>query len=337
MTAPGPLVEVVVFAYNHGPFIERALQSVLAQRTTFPIALRIHDDVSTDDTAKVIERTLRESTVPWTVTRPEENQFSQGLGFYHRFVAGSTAPFVAILDGDDFWLDEEKLQRQCEALQGSPSAALCHHPVLEFIDDALQPTDWPPTPFRTEVLPGSELSALNPIATTSVMLRRSCFPDSMPPGFERLEIADYPLWAFTTAGHDILYLDRPMSAYRMHHSSVYAALPQRKRALREFAARLYITENIGAPWRPAWREGLLAAIDYCLGETARQADLAAALRADRDRLIDELAAETAHAEQVDDERAEAVAERDRLRDSTSWRITAPLRAVGRFRGGPRGD
>ncbi len=303
-----PKLEVVVFTYNHEAFIENTLNSVLAQRTDFDISIRIHDDRSTDRTVDVVLATLAHSDIPWQLVEAPTNRYAGGTSFYHEFIAESVAEYAAILDGDDHWVDDSKLQRQVDLLDRHPRAALSHHPVLELVDGELKPVDWPPPYARVEVMPGSQLSVQNVISSSSVVVRTSMFPKTMPGGYNELGVGDYPMWALASAGNDIAFIDRVMSAYRVHQSNIFASLDWDQRFDRELEARIYISNHVPEEFRAAWRQGIVSALQYRFSVTE-----SVPLQA-------QLAARTAELEGA---RQETRA----LLNSTSWRITAPLRAV----------
>lgn len=255
-------VDVIVFTYNHAPFIADALRSILAQRTAFDVAIRIHDDASTDDTVAVIEAELKDAGIAWSVERAPVNRYSQGFGFVHEFMAASDAEYLAMLDGDDFWIDDGKLQAQVELMDAAPGVALVHHPVMESADGVQTLIEWPPAPYREPLIDGDRLAAMNIISTSSVLLRRTAFPARLPEGLDRLSMADYPLWALTTAGHQIAFIDRPMSAYRVHGTNLWANLSLEERQDRELDAKIYIANALPEPHRGAWRQGIRDSARY---------------------------------------------------------------------------
>lgn len=267
-------LDVVVFTHNHAPFVEQTLASILSQKTEFEFGIRIHDDASTDDTIAVVRSALAGTDIPYEVTQATTNRFAEGTSFYHEFIAASKAEYVAILDGDDYWIDEDKLQSQVDLLDREPTAALAHHPVLELVGEDLTPTDWPPADVRVDLMPGSRLSAQNVISSSSVVIRRSMFPTTMPVGYNELGVGDYPMWALASAGHDIAFIDRPMTAYRVHHNNLYASLDRDRRMDRELEARIYISNHVPEEFRADWRAGIVFALTYLLrGELAAKSTL----------------------------------------------------------------
>jgi hypothetical protein len=137
------------------------------------------------------------------------------------------------------------------------------------------------------------------------------FPQEMSSAYNGLRIGDYPMWALTTVGHDIAFLDRLMSAYRVHDSNIWASLAPEERFDRELEARIFICNNIAEDARPQWRSGIVSAVTNHLGigPTLAQAQL---------NLVDR-----------DLELSAARQETQQILASASWRLTKPLRAAMR--------
>ena len=124
-----PLVSVAMITYNHERFITKAIESVLAQRTSFPIELVIGDDASSDDTCQQIE--VLKAQAP-EVVRLLSRPTNIGM---HRNIEGvleeCRGEFVAFLEGDDYWICEEKLQMQVDLLRARDDAVGVFHPAWE--------------------------------------------------------------------------------------------------------------------------------------------------------------------------------------------------------------
>lgn len=111
-------VSVILLAYNQEPYIEKAIDSILAQKTDFPFELLIHDDCSTDGTSQIIARKHAENPSVIKVIYQMENQYPRvGLTIItdHLFplVRGQ---YIAICEGDDSWPNPNKLQMQADFL-----------------------------------------------------------------------------------------------------------------------------------------------------------------------------------------------------------------------------
>ena len=131
-----PMVTIRCTAYNHEKYIERALDSFLEQDTTFPFEILVHDDASTDCTAEIIRR--YEELYP-NIVKPiyeKENQYSKKDGSLRRIMDRATyGKYVALCEGDDYWCDPKKLQRQWEFMEQHPDCSMCvHNSYFRYLD-----------------------------------------------------------------------------------------------------------------------------------------------------------------------------------------------------------
>ena len=132
-------LSVIMATYNHEKYIEQAIRSVIAQQTNFPFELLIGEDCSTDRTRDVIDRLAREFP---DRLKPEFNSPNLGLfANYRRLFARATGEYMAFLEGDDYWIGTEKLQRQVDFLDGHPECVGCFHDTRVFQDDGSGPEE----------------------------------------------------------------------------------------------------------------------------------------------------------------------------------------------------
>lgn len=132
MTAP-PRVTVWMPTFNHADYIERAVRSVFAQRTAFPVELVVHDDASVDGTAERVEALAAAAPLPVRLVRQRQNQYSLGKRPIDFFDGERSAEFVALLEADDQWTDPHKLQRQVQALDAQPGMDICFHQARSVV------------------------------------------------------------------------------------------------------------------------------------------------------------------------------------------------------------
>ena len=121
-------VSVVCNAYNQETYIRDALEGFVMQKTNFKFEVLVHDDASTDKTADIIRE--YEAKYP-DLIKPiyqTENQYSKGTGevtkLQYERIKGK---YIAICEGDDYWTDPMKLQKQYDALEAHPEVDICTH------------------------------------------------------------------------------------------------------------------------------------------------------------------------------------------------------------------
>ena len=122
-----PLVSVRCLTYNHEPYIAQALDGFLMQVTDFPFEVIVHDDASTDKTAEIIKE--YEAKYPKIIKAiyETENQYSKHDGSLRRIMdAACKGKYIAMCEGDDYWIDPLKLQKQVDFLDNNPEYSMCY-------------------------------------------------------------------------------------------------------------------------------------------------------------------------------------------------------------------
>lgn len=123
-----PLVSVCCTAYNHERFIRQCLDGFVTQKTSFSFEVIVHDDASTDGTQDII----REFAARYPdIIKPiyqTENQYSKGVRINLTYIFPRIkGKYVAICEGDDYWTDPYKLQKQVDFLESHPGCVMCSH------------------------------------------------------------------------------------------------------------------------------------------------------------------------------------------------------------------
>jgi len=122
-----PVVSICCTAYNHEKYIAQAIEGFLMQKTTFPIEIIIHDDASTDKTVEIIERYAKEDARFVTIFQTE-NKYSKGIKPWVNFVfPKAQGKYIALCEGDDYWVDPYKLQKQVDFLEQNEEYVVCSH------------------------------------------------------------------------------------------------------------------------------------------------------------------------------------------------------------------
>jgi len=210
-------VSVCMIAYNQEDFIAEAIESILMQKTAFPVEIVIGDDDSKDRTGEIC--------ASYAARFPEKIKYHRrdpNLGMMPNFIktlGECDGKYVAVCEGDDFWTDEHKLQLQVDFMEANPAAALCchNHSVLANGE----------TTHLNEDITGdvkileTEDYMLNPFFhTSSYFFRRDAQPAPYPDWYRDVLAGDNFLVLFLSMKGKIGYLNRRMSVFRNHGSSV---------------------------------------------------------------------------------------------------------------------
>ncbi|WP_267739794.1 glycosyltransferase [Myroides injenensis] len=123
-----PLVSISCITFNHGKFIRETLDGFLSQKTSFGFEILIHDDASTDDTVTIIKEYAERFP---NIIKPifqKENQYSKGVrGINRRFnFPRAQGKYIAMCEGDDYWIDEYKLQKQVDIFNKNDDISIMH-------------------------------------------------------------------------------------------------------------------------------------------------------------------------------------------------------------------
>lgn len=219
-----PKVSVLMLAYNHEPFIAQALDSALAQKTTFPVEIVVGEDHSSDRTAAIVqEYQVRFPNQVRLLDRPSN------LGMLRNCVETYQAchgQYVALLEGDDYWTDTTKLQQQVDFLDENPDYAICFHDVL-VVGQHGRDEPWRACNVFTNKESGlKDLVHGNYIPTCSAVVRNGLFQD-FPSWFTTLQLGDWSFLLLIAQHGKIRYLDRVMAHYRMGGGVWSSDLPLR--------------------------------------------------------------------------------------------------------------
>jgi glycosyltransferase involved in cell wall biosynthesis len=224
-----PAVSIVCAAFNHEAYIEDALRGFLLQRTNFPFEIVIHDDASTDNTRAIIERYTDAYPTLIKAVLQTANQYSQGKKPMPLAVGHAKGGYVALCEGDDFWLDPAKLQRQFDAMQKHPACDLSFHAtaVLRADGTLAHIADYAD---QVTVIPVDRLIAADGAfcPTVSLMLKRTLFERLPAWYYEKAPVGDYYLQIFGALSGGALYLPDVMSVYRSFTAGSWSATLYRK-------------------------------------------------------------------------------------------------------------
>lgn len=255
-----PVLSIFNWVYNHGRYLRQSIDSILQQRTNFPVEIIVHDDASTDGGAEIIRDYERRFPGLFRNVLHSVNQYSQGKCLVAPLLARPRGNFVALTHGDDYWTSPDKLQRQVDLLLAHSSACGCFHAAddVNEISDVSTPGFWCPPGRRSGYGIDDLFKVGNFTTTASVVYRVSC----LPPSFDRFHgvtHGDFLLLMHALTHGPMLYIDEVMSAYRRHpggiHTSTYGVVSALKalHALIEGAAAMNLQHHPGYLDSVRWR------------------------------------------------------------------------------------
>jgi len=209
-------VSVTVHVYNHEKFIANTLESIVSQQTTFPFEVIVGDDCSTDGSREII-RAYQEKYPE--IIKPLFHP--QNLGGYGKMNALATfevaqGEYIATVDGDDYWIDPLKLQKQIDFLDAHPDFIACfHNAIIRFDDGAFPDTNVNPIDQK-DVITVDDLVGEEEIwfiATSSLIFRHHRL-GAMPQWFYDSKSGDIPRLILLAKLGPMKYLPDVMSVYR---------------------------------------------------------------------------------------------------------------------------
>ena len=128
-----PIVSICCITYNHELYIEDALEGFLIQETDFAFEILVHDDASTDQTANIIRKYEKEYPKIIKPIYQTENQYSKDLKMNAVFnFPRAQGEYIALCEGDDFWIASNKLKIQVQTMNAYPSINLSFHPAFQI-------------------------------------------------------------------------------------------------------------------------------------------------------------------------------------------------------------
>lgn len=185
------LASICCIAYNQENYIGETIDSFLIQETEFPFEIILHDDASTDGTANVILEYQRKYPRLIQSIIQTENQYSKGGLINPRFVFPKAAgKYIAICEGDDYWTDKEKLQKQVMFLESNPEYVITYTDCQPFDDSGLLDHDFGGA--------REDLEAIDLIKATPLFTLTTCFRnviDHIPQELMSARYGDFVTWS----------------------------------------------------------------------------------------------------------------------------------------------
>lgn len=226
------LVSICCLSYNHSKFIRKCLDSLLMQKTNFDYEILIHDDASNDGSDEIIKEYVQKYP---NIIKPlfeSENMHSKEVAISKTFnfprVQGK---YVAMCEGDDYWTDEYKLQKQVDFMEENPEYSISFHKVQKIFEDGSRKSEVSPTQNLIDCgFNFLNLLECNFIQTNSVLYRWNDsivknLPDNIIPG-------DWYLHLLFAKQGKIHFINETMAVYRVNAGGIWGGKKHEERLVK---------------------------------------------------------------------------------------------------------
>ena len=230
-----PLVTVLTVTYQHAPYIRKCVEGVLSQRTTFPVEQLIGEDGGNDGTREICESLAAENptSVKLFVRDRKDviyiNGRPTGRSNFVKLLNSSKGKYIAICEGDDYWTDPLKLQKQVDFMEAHPEYSMCFHRADLLKAGKLEPHPIPADVDLENVRVEDLLRTYNFITTASVMYRN--VPRPLPDHFMKVPFGDLALHIIMATKGKVMCLPDRMSVYRIIDSGSWSKLDRSAQSL----------------------------------------------------------------------------------------------------------
>lgn len=250
-----PIVSICCITYNHERYIRECLDGFLKQITDFPIEIIIHDDASTDNTAQIVREYEKKYPGLFVAIYQTENQYSKRIKPFIKFVFPmARGKYIAMCEGDDYWTDPLKLQKQVDFLEENLEYVACYHNARivdengVIVQESKLPENYKHDFSREEILKGAWILTLT-----------NCFRNvlkEIPEELNRVYNGDTFLNSLLgNYGKGKYMADIEPAVYRTHSASIWSSLEESDKMLHGGVSRTWM-------YRYYTKTGQLDVADY---------------------------------------------------------------------------
>ena len=211
------MLSIVCTTYNHEKYIRETLDGFVIQKTSFPFEIIVHDDASSDRTPNIVKEYEEKYPLLFRNIYRKENWYSQGKNIWeYLFVNVVKGKYIAICEGDDYWIDPLKLEKQVSFLEHHTEYSICYHRVKLIAGKRFELSKIPRKYSMTQY----DIARTNYINTPSVIFRN--FGNEIDYTLlSQCLASDYVLWLLLSSRGKIYFLDDVMACYRINPNSLW--------------------------------------------------------------------------------------------------------------------
>ena len=237
-----PLVSICCLTYRHKQYISQCIEGFLMQDTNFEYEIIIHDDASDDGTREILEEYASKYPALFKLILQDENQYSKGIDVMSILFSYATGKYIAMCEGDDYWTDPLKLQKQIDFMESHPDYVMCSHRfnIYNQSDNTYSPAWYSDLQVEVDY-------------NLNTLIRGGWYHHPLTVMFrsDKLNIEEYNRYSYSMdavlfyyllkKGPGRMFLDY-MAVYRKHTGGVWFGVDSNCKIKNEFKARIGIYE-----------------------------------------------------------------------------------------------
>ena len=269
-----PIVSIICLTFNQEKYVRDCFEGFVMQQTNFPFEVLVYDDASTDGTPTIIRKYAEKYPDIFKPTLYEKNNYSQGLGYvgFYQGIKVAKGRYIAYCEGDDYWTDEHKLQKQVDFLESHPDYEICAHEVtVKYADGkevaysefehnlfiSVKERDY----MFDDILTG------NIFHVSSLMYRN--FPIELPYWLPEISACDMVWYRLLGEKGKLHILPDAMSVYRDHKDSLTSSNTEYNSELKYYTRlSIPVLEKLNIYWHRKYQDKIYPIIAQYYAECA---------------------------------------------------------------------
>lgn len=251
-----PTVSICCTTFNHENYIGKCIDGFLMQQTDFPIEILIFEDASSDGTAEIVRKYAAQDDRIITFIQTENQWLQQKYGITDWLFPAAKGKYIALCEGDDYWTDSLKLQKQVDAMEAVHSLSMVLTNADKLIDGALTafyPYSVPPSEFNLRQFTTNRY----PVATCTALLKREVLAEVVivltGSKFNFFHL-DFFIWCIAGRQGQYRFLDIKTGVYRINSSGIVRSTPMEVTLQRGKEMNHFLADYLG----PAYKRHFLA-------------------------------------------------------------------------------
>ena len=269
-----PTVSIICLTFNQAKYVRDCLDGFVMQQTNFPYEVLIYDDASTDGTPAIIEEYAAKYPNIFKPTLYKKNNYSQGLGYVGLYtgIREAQGKYVAYCEGDDYWTDPRKLQKQVDFLELHPDYEICAHEVTMKYADGKEVafSDFEKNLFisvKNSDYTFDDILTGNIIHISSMMYRN--FDMQLPEWLPQISACDMVLYRLMGEQGKLHILPESMSVYRDHRDSLTSSNTEYNSAIKYYTRlSIPVLEKLNINWHRKYQDKIYPIIAQYYAECA---------------------------------------------------------------------